>query len=152
MVDFLTIIGKLALGLVLLLVIFRLLGRKTLDQITPIDFITTVIMADLIVEMSVDDKVQVWQVAGVIITWAILTFLLDYLKYKSKKFRKLTAGEPVTLMENGQLNREVLKRERMTEDELREMLRQHGVFYPWEVELAVLEINGKISVKKRSDK
>ena len=145
------IAGKLALGLVLLLIIFRLLGRKTLDQITPIDFITTVIMADLLVEMSVDDTLKVWEVLSIITIWALITFALDTLKYKNKKFRDVTSGQPLVLIRNGVINQDVLKKEMMTQEELAVLLREKGIFYPSEVEVAILEINGKISVKKRSE-
>lgn len=149
--DYLMITGKLAVGFVLLLLIFRLLGRKTLDQVTPIDFVSTVIMADMIVEIAADSQLTYWHLIGVIGSWALLTFAVDYLKYKSPKFKQLTAGEPRPIIQNGAINRDLLKRERITEEELAEMLRAKGIFYPWEVEVAVLEINGTISVKKRSE-
>lgn len=150
--DYLLITGKLAVGLILLIVIIRLLGRKTLDQVTPIDFVTTVIMADMISTIAADDKLHMGHLIGVILTWAALTFAIDYLKFKLPKFKSLTAGDPLLIIKNGVIKRDALKRERITEEELAEMLREKGVFHPQEVEIAVLEISGKISVKKRSDR
>lgn len=146
--EFFIIGGKLLASLILIIIIFRLLGRKSLKQFTPIDFLISVVMADLVVELSLDPKMTIWHLIGLVILWALLTFILDYMKYKSPTFKEITSGKPLVIIQDGRIIRDTLDRERMTEEELAAKLREQGYFDYRNIRLAVIEINGTVSVDK----
>lgn len=142
-------IVKLTIGLIVLLVSLRLLGKKSLAQATPLDFVLAVIISNLVANLSVTPDYNMLHVVGVLVFWAVLLFLLDVIKWKSREAKELIQGKPLVIIQNGEVVRETLERERMTVDELAAQLRQQSVFRFADVELALIEINGNISVYEK---
>jgi uncharacterized membrane protein YcaP (DUF421 family) len=82
-------------------------------------------------------------------TIATLQVFTSYLSFRSERARKLLEGLPLVLVERGKLVRDNLERERMTEDEVAEEIRQQQISSLDEVEWAILEANGSISFIKK---
>lgn len=87
----------------------------------------------------------------VILTLFSLNILLNKISYHSRKAEKLLEGEPKPLIINGKLDTNVMKREKVTLQELNASLRKQGLMKLEEVGLAVIETNGEISVIKKED-
>jgi uncharacterized membrane protein YcaP (DUF421 family) len=81
---------------------------------------------------------------------ALLAITLDFANMKSLRLRKLSEGEPVVVIQNGQIMEKGMKRLRYNMDHLESQLRDKGVFDFSEVEFAVLEPHGQLSVLKKS--
>lgn len=81
-----------------------------------------------------------------------LELLLSGLMLKSPRFSRLVSGNPIVLIQEGQLQQQALKKMRMTVDDLMEALRQQGTFCLGDVQMAVVEPNGHISVLIKPEK
>lgn len=143
------LIVKLPFGILLLLIAMRCMGRKEVQQTTPLEFASTVYLASIAWDMTISPEFKVWHMAGVITLTGFLFWLIDYATAKSKRLEKLVIGTPQVIIKNGEVFWEVLKKERISEKELNSRLRVLGVFDIETVELAYLEISGEISIKKR---
>ncbi|WP_096272491.1 DUF421 domain-containing protein [Paucisalibacillus globulus] len=139
---------KLIAGLIVVVILFRVLGRKELAQTTPIDMVFVVILADLFAGMASDSEVHVGRLIFTLLLWGTLILILERIK-SHRKMNKILEGEPKIIVRDGKINEDLLDRENMTERELLMQLRSKGIFEIEEVELAILEISGYISVKKK---
>lgn len=132
------------------LIIVRLAGRKTMSQLTFFDFILGVTLGTLTANMVLGPD----RIAALItlIVFALLTVIVDHLHIKSFALRKVLSSEPVVLIENGKIIDQNLKKTKFNLDELQMQLRQKNVFNIADVEFAVMETNGKVSVLSKSQK
>lgn len=137
---------KLTLGLIGVLIVFRLMGKKELAQITPLDFVYALILGGIIEESLYDATVPVYEMLFSIFFWALLIFVLEKFALKSRRFKSLAQGDPVILINDGQLNAEVMEKNNMDVDEVRMLLRLNGVFSLSKVKYAILEESGGLSV------
>ncbi|WP_071459649.1 DUF421 domain-containing protein [Bacillus massilinigeriensis] len=143
---YLSIALKLVLGLVSLLFVIRLMGKKELAQVTPFDFVYAIILGGILEEAIFDHKVTIGHLLYTFALWAFLIFIVEYTVQRFDKTRPLIKGEPETLIADGEINLDVLKKEKMEMEQLRSMLRQNGVFSVQEVKYAFLEPSGHLSV------
>lgn len=137
---------KLTLGLIGVLIVLRLMGKKELAQITPLDFVYALILGGIIEESLYDATVPVYEMLFSIFFWALLIFVLEKFALKSRRFKSLAQGDPVILINDGQLNAEVMEKNNMDVDEVRMLLRLKGVFSLSKVKYAILEESGQLSV------
>ena len=118
-------------GVVILL---RAVGRRELATMEPIDFILLIVLGDAIQQGLTQDDYSVSQVS------------LGYLTFRSKRIRNVMDGEPVVLIENGNVLDKNLRRARIATEELAEEARLAQVASLKDVAWAVLETSGKISI------
>lgn len=130
----------------LLIVVIRLLGKRQLAEMEPSEFVVTLLIADLASVPMQDLAAPLLTGVIPILSVFILEVGLSALSYHSISFRKLLCGRPVILMENGTIVQKNLRRTRITADELTELLREQGVLDLSQVQYAILETNGQISV------
>lgn len=136
-------------GLLFLLVLFvmtKLLGKKQLSQLSFFEYVTGITVGSIGAEVVTGlDRNIFHGIVGVVV-FTFVPFLVGLLSMKSKKFRTLVEGKGVVFIKNGKIMEENLKKERYSTDELLELLRQKDVFQVADVEFAVLEASGDLSV------
>jgi len=130
--------------------IMRVIGRRELSSMTPFDLVLLIILGDAIQQGLTQDDYSVTGAVLAIATIASLQVFTSYLSYKSRGARKVFEGEPIVLVERGELVEHNLKRERMTPDEVAEEMRQQQIGSLDEVEWGILEANGSISFIKKN--
>ena len=130
--------------------VMRVIGRRELSSMTPFDLVLLIVLGDAIQQGLTQDDYSVTGAMLAIATIAALQVLTSYLSYKSRRARKVFEGEPIVLVERGELVERNLKRERMTPDEVAEEMRQQQVGSLEEVEWGILEANGTISFIKKN--
>lgn len=135
-----------------LLALTRIMGRKMISQITFFDFVVGVIAGSVAANMSVNQDNPVVSGFTVLIVLTLANVSIDVLNIKSMFIRKITDSEPIVVIENGKLIAENLKRERVTLDGLMMLLREKNAFNIADVEFAIFEADGKLSVLKKSQK
>lgn len=137
---------------ILLLVLSKLVGRKLLARITYFDFLIGVTFGSLTYHISLggDNSFLSGITAALIIT--LLTVLTDYLNIKSRTFRKLEEGKPVILISNGQILNGNLKKVRISIEKLSMLLRQKDVFDISDINYAILETDGEMTILKKPPK
>src|SRR5690606_26055984 len=133
---------KLFFGLIALLVVTRLLGKKELSQLTPFDFIYSIVLGGILEESIYDDKVSALQVWFAVAVWGRMLFVIEKLSLKYDKIRILLKGEASILIRDGEFNVKELERNHLEMEQLRTMLRQQGIFSLKEVRDLYLEPGG----------
>lgn len=143
---------KTVLAYIFALILARIMGRKLISQMTFFDFIVGVTMGTLVANTMVDTSNPESSSAIALILITILSVGIAFFNIKSYKFRKLTDSEPVTLVENGTIVEENMKNTRMTVGELMMKMREKNAFSLADVEFAIMETDGELSVLTKADK
>jgi uncharacterized membrane protein YcaP (DUF421 family) len=135
---------------VFIVFVMRVIGRRELSSMTPFDLILLIILGDAVQQGLTQDDYSVTGAVLAVSTIAALQVFTSYLSFRSRKARKVLEGEPIVIIERGELVDDNMKRERMTEDEVAEEMRQQQISSLDEVEWAILESNGSISFIKKN--
>jgi uncharacterized membrane protein YcaP (DUF421 family) len=130
--------------------VMRVIGRRELSSMTPFDLVLLIILGDAIQQGLTQDDYSVTGAILAIATIAALQVFTSYLSYKSRSARKVLEGEPIVLVERGEIVERNMNRERMRPDEIAEEMRQQQIGSLDEVEWAILEANGTISFIKKN--
>jgi uncharacterized membrane protein YcaP (DUF421 family) len=133
-----------------LLFLTRLMGRKQVSQLTFFDYVTGITIGSIAASISGDVSIKFWEGILAIAIWGGLTILTGYIDIKSIKARKIIDGEPVLLIKNGKIQGEKLRKSQLNMDDFLMLLREQQVFDITEVEFAIFETNGNLSVLKKS--
>lgn len=140
---------KIIGGLLALLLVVRLLGKKELSQITPLDFVYLLVLGGLLEETVYDDMVSIWSVLYTIALWALLIYITELIVRRFDKTRTLMKGKPTVIISDGELDIKALKKNKLESEQLRTMLRQQGIFSIQEVKYGILEPSGQLSVMRK---
>lgn len=129
----------------------RALGRRELATLQPFDFILLVVIGDLIQSGVTQSDMSITGVLITVSTIGILQVAISYLSFRFRRMRPFLQGEPIVLVENGQVIGRNMRRERLTTDDLAEKARMNEIESIDQVKWAVLETNGDISFIKQPD-
>lgn len=137
--------------LLYVLVVFsiRLMGKRQLGELQPSELVITILISN-IATLPIED-INIPMVTGVIpiITLVSLDVIMSAVSLKSRRVRQLISGSPKIIISNGVIDQKQMKILRYTIDDLIESLRSQGVFDISEVQFAVVETTGKISVYQK---
>ncbi len=143
-----------ARALVIFLVIFavtRAVGRRELSTMEPFDLILLIVTGDLVQQGVTQNDYSLTGAIIVIATIALLTVALSYLSFRLPRLRPLLDGEPIVLVQDGDVIERNLRRERITHEELLAESRRQQVASLAQVRFAVLETSGAISFIERQE-
>jgi uncharacterized membrane protein YcaP (DUF421 family) len=129
----------------------RGMGRKELSEMSAFELILFVVFGDLIQQGVTGDDRSVTGAALAVTTFALLTVLFSYLAFRWKPAQKVLQGVAVVVVRDGRILEEVLKLERLQPDDVKDEARQQGIADIRDVELGVLEADGKFSFIRLSD-
>ncbi|WP_199117417.1 DUF421 domain-containing protein [Pedobacter sp. ASV28] len=129
-----------------MLIAIRLTGKKELSQLNTTDVVLILLISNAVQNAMVGSDTTL---QGGIVAAAVL-FVVNYIfkkfLFKSKKLRDLVYDKPQILIHNGKLDFQMLSHLGITNEELEEAMREHGVAHYKEVKLAMLEVDGNISI------
>lgn len=125
----------------------RVFGKREISQLSVIDLVFILLISNSVQNAMVGGNIQ-FLIGGLIaaITLFIANYFMGELFFRSKRFSKLVQGESLMLIYEGKPNIDHLKKAKISDDELEEAIREHGVAHIADVNLAVLERDGNISV------
>jgi uncharacterized membrane protein YcaP (DUF421 family) len=126
-------------------VVTRAVGRSSLGELSTFQLLLYVTMGDLVQQGVTQQDYSVMAAVLAVSTFAILTVIFSWLSYKFPKTRPLLDGVPLVIVKDGEPQMEALKHERMSLDDLFTQARQQGIRKLGEIELAILETDGKVS-------
>jgi len=126
------------------------MGKKQLSQLTLFDYVIGITIGSIAASMSVDANVQISNGIISLIIWGLFSIILGFIGMKSRSFLHLTDGKPTVLIKNGKIIDKSLKQNQLAIDELMMLLREKGTFKLEEVETAILETNGELSIMKKT--
>jgi uncharacterized membrane protein YcaP (DUF421 family) len=129
-----------------IIVAIRLFGKKELAQLSVIDLVFILLISNAVQNAMVlgDNSLTGGMVAAG--TLFLLNYVLKFLQYRFPSFSKVLQGDAVMLVYNGRIIESHMRVAKITTDELMEAIREHGVSKISEVDLAILEVDGNISV------
>ena len=133
-----------------LLILTKIMGQREIGQLTLFDFIVSIVIGSVAAGTLNSSRNGL---AGIIVTVGALSafqIILSLVSLKFSKTRRVIEDEPIVLIQNGKLLENSMKKTRYNLDDLLSQLRQKGYFYLHQVEFAVLEPSGKISVLPKS--
>lgn len=131
--------------------LLRLFGNRELAQLNPIDFVLLLLISEAVQNAIIGDDISL---SGGVIGVATLlgvNYLMAHLKFRSKKVETVIEGESRVLIENGNLKHDALKRELMTEDDLKVIAHEEGLEDAGEIEKLTLDTNGSFLVEAKGD-
>ena len=143
-----TTLLKTLLSFTTLWVLARLLGKKQIGHLTLFDYMTGITLGAIASSLIVERE-YVGPLTGML-AWTALAFLMHFLDMKGRTLHRILDDKPAILIRNGQVDERELRRNQLNIEELMSQLRQAGYFHLEEVEFALLEANGKLSVLPRS--
>jgi uncharacterized membrane protein YcaP (DUF421 family) len=134
-----------------LFLIFRLSGKRQVGQLTPFDLVLLLIISNAVQNAMVGPDTSL--IGGLIVAIVLVAWnrLLGFLSARSHRLEKVIEGRPEVVVHMGRVYEDVLRRNDISMEELRGALRRNGVFDIADVEYALLETNGAISVKRREE-
>ena len=131
----------------IMLVLFRIVGTRTLSQTTTFDLVLLLFISEAIQQALIDNDNSMTNALLLVVTLLGINVLLSLVKERSKKFEQLVDGTPVVLVEKGTIHRTRMEKDRVDEADILESARlAHGVERMDQVKYAVLEKSGEISV------
>ncbi|MCM3635042.1 DUF421 domain-containing protein [Paenibacillus camelliae] len=139
------------IAFIVLLVLTRIMGKKQLSQLTFFDYIVGITIGSIAATMSVDQNIKISNGLISLIVWGLIPILLGYWGLKSRAFARLTDGRPSIVVREGKVLEDEMKKNQFNINELMMMLREKGVFKLDDVEMAVLETNGELSIMKKTE-
>jgi uncharacterized membrane protein YcaP (DUF421 family) len=130
-------------------VLMRVLGRRELSSLEPFDLILLVVIGDLVQQGVTQSDYSVTGALLAVSTIGLLTVLVSWTSFRFKRLRPILAGEPIVLVENGEVVEKNLKRQRITIEDIESEARVEQIESLDEVRWAILETNGRISFVER---
>lgn len=151
--EFLKISFELIVGFFALLILTRVLGKTTLSQITAFDFISAVILGELVGNAMFDEQIGLSKILFGVVLWGSLIYITEMITQKFRKSRSFLEGGPTVVVYKGKIDYGQLKKARLDLDQLMQLMRAKDVFSIQDVFHAILETDGTLSVmKKESNK
>jgi uncharacterized membrane protein YcaP (DUF421 family) len=136
---------------VLVLVGIRLTGKREVGQMTPFDLTLLLLLSNSVQNAMTGPDTSLAGGAVAALVLLTLNFLLAEVSGLNRGFRKMVQGSPTLLIHNGECVTTHMAKEHVSMDELNRALREHGVACIGDAALAVLEVDGSISVLKYDD-
>lgn len=135
------------------LIVVRLMGNRTVGQLSPFDFVIMVGIGDIIITASMDKGQTVLHGIEGLVTLLVLQQLISYLSLKSTTLRKWVEGTPVTLVQDGKIIRENFSKTHFNYDDLRQELHKQGMDMADlpKIRLARLESCGVFSIIRKPE-
>ncbi len=140
---------ELLLGFIGLLISVKIIGKRQVQQVSPFDFVSAVVLGELLGNAIYNMETTIFHVVYGIAVWTLLLLLIEIVVQKSRKARKIIEGSPKLVIKNGLIDYQVLKKEKLDFEELTSLLRGRNAFSIREIEYAIIEPNGIITVIKK---
>lgn len=142
---------KLIVGLLVLTLTLRLLGKHTIAQITPYDLVYIIVFGGILDSSFYDDKINILPFLFSTAVWSISIYIIEILVRKIPVFRIILRGTPDYVIEDGKINIRLFKKNNIDMEELRTILRQNGIFSLREVKDLYIEPDGSFSIIKYTE-
>ena len=144
--EYLDIILRSTAVYFFMVISLRLFGKKELSQLNTADVILILLISNSVQNAMVGNNTSLYGGLAAATVLFTINFILKKLMYKFKKFGDFMQEKPEILIHNGNLDFKALSKLNISSDELKEAMREHGIEYFKDVKLAMLEIDGNISI------
>ena len=137
---------------IIVLIVMRLMGKREIGQLQPFELAISIMIADLAAVPMAEIGIPISNGIIPILGLLVMHLIISFINLKSMKVREILCGKPAILIYRGKIDEKVLKKERFTLNELQERLRSSNVVNLGDVEYAILETSGQVTVIQKPDK
>jgi uncharacterized membrane protein YcaP (DUF421 family) len=148
---FIQIALKLLIALVSLMLMTRLLGKKEISQLTAFDFVSSLMLSELVGNTIYDKDVSYGHLVFALAVWTLLSYGVEKLMNQIPWLSRRVTGSPDLVIREGIIDHKAMRRNNLDFGQLGMLLRENGVFSFREVAYAVFETNGSISVLRKNE-
>ncbi|MBM7563147.1 DUF421 domain-containing protein [Paenibacillus sacheonensis] len=148
--DYTMITVKLVTGFFGLWIMTKLLGKKEISQLTPFDFVSSLMLSELVGNTIYDRQIHFMMLVYSLVLWMVLSLLLEKVVQLLPWLSVPLSGRPDIVIRHGMIDMRAMKRNRLDMHQIGMLLREQGVFSVQDVAYAVFETNGSLSVMKRT--
>ena len=146
-----TVVLRALIVFVVLIAGVRLMGKRTIGELQPYEFVITLAVADLACTPMQDVSVPLLYGIIPILVLFVVHYLLTILTTKSMRFRKFLNGKPFIVIDSDGINSECLTKLNLSVNDLLALIRQQGYFSIPEISYGIIETNGKLSLLKNEN-
>lgn len=146
-----TIIFRTVLFYFLVVIAYKIMGKREVGELGVFDFIISMLISQLIAICIENYKDPIWFVIVPTLILVLFQIVFSFLSLKSNKFRDILDGKESVIISNGKLNFSEMKKQKYNLNDLLLQLRDKGIRTIEEVDYAILETNGKLSVFQKKD-
>lgn len=139
------------IGFFSLLIFARILGKQQISQLSFFDYVLGITIGSVAASLTTDLSSRAWPHWIGLLTWAALGYLMELITKKWRYASKYIEGEPVIVIMNGKFMEDTLKKMKYKASDIIELLRNKSIFDISQVDFAIIEPNGKISVLKKPE-
>jgi uncharacterized membrane protein YcaP (DUF421 family) len=133
-----------------LFVLTRVIGKRELGTLQPFDLMLLIVLGDALQQGLTQDDYSVTGAFLIVGTFAVLQIALSWISYRFPSARPIIEGEPIIILQDGNLIEKNLKRERLTIDDIAEGARKQGIAHLADVHYAILETDGTLSFLQKA--
>ena len=144
--EVLDVIIRALISLITLFLITKLLGKKQVSQLSLFDYVIGISIGNFAAEMTINVESQFLNGIVAVVVFGLIAYIISILTMKSIVLRRYFMGIPTVLIQHGKLIGDNMKRVKFDVNDLLEECRGHGYFDISEIEFALLEANGKLSI------
>lgn len=136
----------------IVLIVMRLMGKREIGQLQPFELAISIMIADLASIPMTEIGIPIFNGIIPILGLLVMHLIISVVNLKSLRAREIICGKPNILIYRGKINEKALKKERFTINELQERLRGNNVVNLGDVEYAILETSGEVTVIQKPEK
>lgn len=137
---------------ILVLIVMRFMGKREIGQMQPFELAISIMIADLATIPMAEPGIPISNGVIPILGLLLMHLVISVVNLKSIKMREIICGRPSVLIYRGKINEKNMKKERFTINELEERLRVNNIFNIGDVEYAILETSGQVTVIQKPNK
>jgi uncharacterized membrane protein YcaP (DUF421 family) len=146
MLNWVEIVIRSFTFLIALFLLTKWLGKKQLAELSFFEYVTGITIGSIAAEVTMGLERQIMHGLIAMVIWTLFPILMGLISLKNKKIRDFVEGKATIVIKDGKILEDNLKKERYTIDELLEQLRSKNVFQVSDVEFALIEPNGDVSI------
>lgn len=151
MTETLRIIPRSLVSLIVLFLITKAIGKKQVSELSLFDYVIGISIGNFAAEMIMDFNSNYYNGIVAMTTFGLIAWLVSYFTMKSMALRRIIVGTPTVLIQNGKIIEKNLRKMMIDINDLLEQCRSNGTFDINEIEYAIMEANGKISILPKKE-
>lgn len=137
---------------IIVLIVMRLMGKREIGQLQPFELAISIMIADLATIPMTEIGIPIFNGIIPILGLLLMHLIISIINLKSLKGREIICGKPTILIYRGKIDEIALKKERFTINELQEKLRGNNIVNLGDVEYAILETSGEVTIIQKPEK
>lgn len=151
MSEGLVVLVRSIIGFFSLLIFAKLLGKEQISQLTFFDYVLGITIGSIAATLTTDLSSRAWPHFVGLLGWCVLGYLMEYITMKWRYAAKYIEGEPTIVIMNGKIMESTLKKTKYRVSDVMELLRNKDIFDLTQVDFAIIEPNGQLSVLRKPE-